>query len=218
METNSRLRPFQIGVLVLLGACQPTAPEQEEQPAVAASATAETVPASATELSCTDPVRADDTLASLRERYGDQARLEMVAGPDGDFSAVVLWPDDPARRIEVVAADERSPLPVSAVRLPRTSTRRLAGLAVGDPLARANEVNGKPFKLWGFSWDYGGYVSDLGGGKLAALPGGCRVVLRLSPREGTEVPDALMGEVELSSDDPRLEAAGVAIEELSLAF
>jgi hypothetical protein len=183
-----------------------------------ASASAEAKPTAATELTCTDPVRASDTAATLQERFGDQARVETLHGPEGiEFAGVVLWPDDPARRLEVVLAEEGQRT-VSSVGMSRTSAWRAAGLALGDPLARANEANGKPFKLWGFGWDYGGYVSDLAGGKLAALPGGCRVVMDLGPSEDADVPDALIGEVELSSDDPRLAAAGVTIYELSLAF
>jgi hypothetical protein len=94
----------------------------------------------------------------------------------------------------------------------------VSGLAIGDPLARATAANGKPFKLWGFSWDYGGYVSDLEGGRLVRLPGGCRVMMRVGPRDDVEVPVALIGEVQLSSDDPRLEKVGATIEELLLAF
>jgi hypothetical protein len=213
-----RLRPFHLGLLVLAGACQPADGEGGEPPAVTASATIEAAPAPATEISCSDPVRPSDTAASLQERYGDQARTETLYGPEGDeIPGLVLWPDDPARRIEVVFAEEGQRT-VSSVGLSRTSAWRVAGLAIGDPLARATVANGKPFKFWGFSWDYGGNVSDLEGGKLAALPGGCRVFMTVGPREDAELPDALLGEVKLSSDDPRLEAAGVTIEELSLAF
>jgi hypothetical protein len=213
-----RLRPLHLGLLVLAGGCQPAADQSDEQPAAAAPAKPEAAPAAASELTCSDPVRATDTLASLQQRFGDRARTETLYGAEGiEFPGLVLWPDDPGRRIEV-AFIEDGQRTVSSVGLSSRSKWRVAGLAIGDPLARAEEANGKPFKLWGFSWDYGGYASDLGGGTLAALPGGCRVVLRLGSREGGEVPDALIGEVELSSDDPRLEAAGVAIEELSLAF
>jgi hypothetical protein len=218
MAACRRLRPFHLGVLVLVGACQPAQEDGVDPPAATASGTGDAEPAPTTELTCSDPVGPRDTAASLQERYGDQARAETLHGPEGiEFPGLVLWPDDPARRIEVVFAEEGQRT-VSSVDLSGMSAFRVAGLAIGDPLARANAANGKPFKLWGFSWDYGGYVSDLEGGKLAALPGGCRVVMRVDPHEDAEVPDALVGEVELSSDDPRLEAAGVTIEELSLAF
>jgi hypothetical protein len=213
-----RLQPFRLGFLVLLGACQPADGERGSETAAATSAAVSTKPAADTELTCSGPIEPGDTATSLQKRYGEQARLETLSGAEGiEFPGLVLWPDDPSRRIEVAFAEEGQRT-VSSAGLAGTSAWRVAGLALGDPLVRATEANGKPFKLWGFSWDYGGYVSDLAGGKLAALPGGCRVIVRVGPREGADVPDALVGEVELSSDDPRLEAAGVTIEELTLAF
>jgi hypothetical protein len=211
------MRQIHLTLLVLVGACQPAESERDQEPVVATPNRIAGEPTLPT-LTCSDPIQPADTAASLQQRYGDQARFERLHGAEGiEFTGLVLWPDDPARRLEVVFAEEGAHA-VSSIGLSSGSEWRVAGLAIGAPIARANAVNGKPFKLWGFSWDYGGYASDLGGGKLAALPGGCRLVMRLGPRKGAEVPDALIGEVELSSDDPRLEAAGVTIEELTLAF
>jgi hypothetical protein len=205
-------------MLVLLGACQPADPENGDQATGAAPTAAATEAAPAKELTCSGPIRASDTAVTLQQRFAGQAQWETLDGPEGtQFPGLVLWSDDPAQRVEVIFADEE-PRTVSSIAVGPSSQWRVVGLAPGDPLARANAANGKPFKLWGFSWDYGGYVSDLGGGKLAGLPGGCRVIIRFGPREGAEVPDALVGEVEMSSDDPRLEAAGVTVEELTLAF
>ncbi|GAB3780196.1 hypothetical protein GCM10028818_31920 [Spirosoma horti] len=44
------------------------------------------------------------------------------------------------------------------------------GLRIGTTLNELQSRNGKPFKLWGFAWDYGGQVSDWQGGKLARVP------------------------------------------------
>lgn len=215
MAFGCRLQGVPLVLLTLLGACQPA--QDEAQPTEAASKT-RAEPAPATELTCSGPIKPGDTAASLQQRYGDQARTETLYGPEGiEFPGLVLWPDDPARRLEVVFAEEGQRT-VSSIGLGRESTWRVAGLAIGDPLANANAANGEPFKLWGFGWDYGGAVSDLAGGRLAALPGGCRVVMAVGPREDIEVPDGLLGDRELSSDDPRLEAADVVIHELSLAF
>ncbi len=218
MACSWRLALPHLGLLAVLGACQPAQPDAGDKAAAAASTTAAAEPAKATELTCSGPIEAGDTATSLQQRFPGQARWETLAGAEGaEYPGLVLWPDNPARRIEVVFSDEGQRT-VSSVAVTGASRWRVVGLAIGDPLARANEANGKPFKLWGFSWDYGGYVSDLGGGQLASLPGGCRVIVRLAPRDGAELPDALVGDKEVPSDDPRLEAAGVTIEELTLAF
>ena len=219
MAFGLRMRSFQLGMLVLAGACQPAAETGEDQQTVSAPAEATASALSAaTELTCSAPVKPTDTAVSLQQRYGDQARAETLYGPEGiEFPGLVLWPDDPARRLEVAFIEEEQHT-VSSVMLGRASNWRIAGLAIGDPLARVNAANGRPFKLWGFGWDYGGTVSDLAGGRLAMLPGGCRVVMAVGPREDIALPDGLVGDRELSSDDPRLEAADVMIHELSLGF
>ncbi|QJD80232.1 hypothetical protein [Spirosoma rhododendri] len=40
------------------------------------------------------------------------------------------------------------------------------GLRIGTTLHELERRNGKPFRLWGFGWDYGGNVSDWQGGRL----------------------------------------------------
>jgi hypothetical protein len=169
-------------------------------------------------MTCSDPVKASDTADTLRQRFGDQARVETIYGPEGiELPGVALWPDDSKRRIEVVFSDEgrRTVLFAEAN---GASEWRAAGLSLGEPLAKAQESNGKPFELWGFSWDYGGYVSDFRGGKLAALPGGCRALLRFDVPEEADVPTEILGEVRLTSDDPVLAGVNARIVELALAF
>ncbi|MEE1611341.1 hypothetical protein [Microvirga sp. CF3016] len=48
------------------------------------------------------------------------------------------------------------------------------GLRVGSPFKAVETVNGKPFILYGFEWDYGGTIESWNGGALGNLPGGCR--------------------------------------------
>ncbi len=40
------------------------------------------------------------------------------------------------------------------------------GVRIGATLREVEQLNGKPFRLWGFEWDYGGLVSNWQGGKL----------------------------------------------------
>ncbi|GAB3940948.1 hypothetical protein GCM10028805_03550 [Spirosoma harenae] len=43
------------------------------------------------------------------------------------------------------------------------------GLHIGTTLKELEKRNGKPFKIWGFAWDYGGILSDWQGGKMSGL-------------------------------------------------
>lgn len=224
MATSIQLARYLAALSITVGvmSCRPAdeeeraAPNEEE---VQVAIPAKDAPAKRPdELTCAYPVKEDDTPASLKERFGAQARAETIYGPEGiELSGVALWPDDPQRRVEVVFSEEGEHL-LSFAGVSGQSGWRLADLTLGDPLARAQEVNGKPFDLWGFGWDYGGYASDLKGGKLAALPGGCHAIVRFDLPENAEVSAELQGEVQLSSDDPRLADVNARIVELSLTF
>jgi hypothetical protein len=169
-------------------------------------------------VTCSYPVRKGDTAASLRNRYGEDARGETLYGIEGaEFEGVALWPDDPARRVEVFFAEDGTG-EVSAVHLWDKAERRVAGLGLGDTLAQVRAANGGPFQLWGFSWDYGGYVNDLLDGRLETLPGGCRLSIRLDIPEGVEVPPKILGEGSISSDDPQVKNAHPRVVELTLGF
>ena len=80
------------------------------------------------------------------------------------------------------------------------------GLKAGMTIAEVEKINGKPFKIAGFEWDYGGYA-NFEGGKLAG-----KVSIRFNP--STEnVPEYLSGDKQLSSTDKQLRAAKPLVEE-----
>ena len=179
---------------------QPTAPER---------------PADA--ITCDWPAQQGDTAEDLDALFADDAVVQMVAGGEGtEIPGVVLWPDDPARRIEVVFADEER-TQITNVRVFDGSHWKVAGLSTGSTLAQANAANGRPFELFGFEWDYGGTVTDLKGGALADV-GGCRVMMSFGPKADTVLPGGVLGDVALASDDDRLPGDGVVLWELGLVF
>jgi hypothetical protein len=124
--------------VLAVSACQQagddgTPAEKTPQPNPAASAAPST--AAPDTMTCTDPVRPDDTAASLIERYKEEARVETLYGVEGDeLPGVVLWPNDSARRVEVIFAEEAREQ-VAGVLVSGAMKRRAAGLAVGDPIA-----------------------------------------------------------------------------------
>lgn len=222
MASGWRVWTFGLGLPLALCGCQQAA-ERDEAPVALAGLEARAPqaagsPAQGVDLTCSDPVRPSDTLASLKQRHGTEAREETLTGVEGiEYPALVLWPDDPARRLEVTFIEDGERT-VSSIRAGEGSAWRVAGLALGDPLARVNAANGRPFTFLGFGWDYGGAVTDLAGGRLATLPGECRLVMVIGPRADMPAADGLQGDIELSSDDPRLSAADIVVWDLSLAF
>ncbi len=118
----------------------------------------------AQELTCASPVRKGDSAASLKARYGKQARVMKIHAAEGEYvTGLALWPRDPARRIDVFFAD-RPMRKVSSIRITgRRSVWRIGGLGIGSTLPQVVAANGRSVTVGGFGWDYGGGVAARGG-------------------------------------------------------
>lgn len=85
------------------------------------------------------------------------------------------------------------------------------GIRVGAPLERINLINGKPFKFYGFGWDYGGWIIDWGKGKLD----NGKLDLHFECEGSGDAASKYMGDgVEVRSDDPGLKKLGVKVSEM----
>ncbi len=183
-----------------------------------AADTAEKPTEVSTELTCSNPVTADDTGKTLIERYGKDAKVEMLSGPEGtQVPGVVLWDGDPKREVEVGFYDDAR-TELGFVRFFEGSDWSLAKLETGDTLERVIDINNKPIKFYGFEWDYGGGVTDFGGGVLDSI-GSCSVGMRLYYGEGgSSLPNSLIGDREVSSTEPEVDKAHILVNELSIGF
>jgi len=186
----------------------------------AESATAQTPPRGGS-LDCGTLVAKGESGASLRKRYGRDAKVEDLPGAEGETSpGIVLYPGDPTRRVVVRFADEPDPKKLSraaTVEIADTerSLWRIAGLTVGSGLAEVTKANGGPFMISGFEWDYGGFVTDWRSGALAAArPGGCSIVVRFSP--GPNSPAGLSGDKKIPSSNAALVRSRPKVTAISL--
>jgi len=174
----------------------------------AESAMAQAPPREGT-LECGTLVAKGESGASLRKRFGRDAKVETLPGAEGETSpGIILFPGDPARRVVVRFADEPDPKKLSraaTVELidAERSLWRIAGLTLGSSLAEVAKANGGPFTISGFEWDYGGFVTDWRSGALAsARPGGCSIVVRFGP--GASSPASLSGDKKIPSTNGAL--------------
>lgn len=170
------------------------------------------------EATCASPVAAADTAASLKKRFGADARITHVPGAEGEkLKALVLFDKDPARRIEVIFSDDKL-TKASGYRLPEEGGKwTVVGLAPGMDVAAVEAANGAPFEVSGFDWDYGGYIEDFHGGKLANLPGGCTLSIRFAV-DG-DLPEGMSGDgVKIASTDKRLRGAGAKVSSIMVNF
>jgi len=223
---KSRIVAASLTVIVLV-ACSPR--ERDETPASSEAISEEAsvsslAPADYTVLAnvmtCDWPVKRTDTAESLLATYKSYAQVTAIPGAEGmEEKGVVLYGNDPRRRVEVFFDDEAM-TQVSAVLIRGDSQwTGPMGLHLGSPLADVAGANEKPFRFGGFGWDYGGYVTDLNRGKLAKIKGKCIFGLRLTLPENSEpVPDSLLGERTLDSTDPAVIAAKPVVQEMSIGW
>jgi hypothetical protein len=132
-----------------------------------------------------DLVHASDTHATLVQRFGAaNARRDTIYVGEGEFvRGTVLFPADPVRRVDVLWEDTLAGTRAELVRIIGVSSSRwrvAPGVGLGTTLAEIEALNGRPFTLAGFEWDYSGTVISWEGGRLDSLWGD-RVTLRLSP-------------------------------------
>lgn len=124
---------------------------------------------------------ADTTVEALRHRFG-AANVHIAPVPLGEGQTergVVLFADDPARRVYVHFHDPEALLGLRAVRVVDAGSRWQLepGVRIGMPASALVALNGAPVSYLGFDWDYGGTVIDWHGGRLADSP--LRAIVRL---------------------------------------
>lgn len=145
-----------------------------------------------------------------------------VDGPEGTkLMASVLYPKDPKRRLEILWQNETTRSDLSVISINGQSTWIAPkGLKLGVPLVTLEKLNGRPFKLAGFDWDYSGAVRDWMGGALSILPGGCNMGMKLAPDPNTSAESRrdVSGDKEFMSSDPLMRAANPTVEEITIGY
>ncbi|MFN3806257.1 hypothetical protein [Asticcacaulis sp.] len=217
------LKPTGLALMALLTL---TACGKPDKPAASGDASS-TASQSATEkgaqpLSCEGPVGKSATAAQLLQTYAGKAREETVPGPEGTTeSAIVLYPDDPARKVVVTFWDEAK-TQVADVRIGRGAVQWYGpgNIRIGSPLKAVEAANGKGFDLYGFDWDYGGYAADFKGGTLGLMPGDCVLGLRFAPPEGQpgQLTSDIVGDTQVASSNPNMQALQPVIVEMSIGW
>lgn len=178
-------------------------------------------PAFAEQLSCEGPFAADSSEAKLIEAFGkDNVVTGEVPGPEGStVLATTIFPNDPAKRIEVGWWDEENLTQLAYFTVPSADIAP-QGVKTGMTVKEVEALNGAPFEMQGFWWDYGGYA-NFTGGTLGAPEEGCIVSVRFAP--AGEAPAnldvaAISGEVQVPSSEPLLEQLDVRVESLSVSY
>jgi hypothetical protein len=106
--------------------------------------------------------------------------------------------------------------------------RTTDGITLGVRLDRLEQLNGRPFSISGFGFDYGGNVLSWDGGKLARLDCGARLILTLDGDRGRDgrltvdlTPDerhSITGDKPVASDTPAMRKVNPSVTEMVLQF
>ena len=172
-------------------------------------------------------ITASSTEAGLVQRFGaaNVTRGEVYLAEGETAAGTILFADDSTRRVEIVWTDDSTRArPQFAIVRGRTSRWTVApGIALGTYADELEKLNGRPFTLNGFDWDYGGAILSWQGGRLEALGAGTgRVFLVLSPPEQIRITDeeyrTVTGEREIRSDDDVVRRLGPRVEEILVSF
>ncbi len=209
-----------IAATCLLTACSPKAAPPAPSASAPASVAAPAAPHDI--LSCTVPLSPRTMAAMILKTYGAAAKAADIPGAEGmTAKGVLLNPGKGGRTLEILWWDTAQTA-ISGITAHDAGRNWTGpdGLHVGATVAEVQAANGRPFAISGFDWDYGGYVVDFKGGKLASLTGGCTLGLRFDNRNEKAVePDGISGDgVTVMSDDPRLKTFAPTVSELSIQW
>ncbi len=179
-------------------------------------------PALAEDLKCEGPFAKDTSHKRLVEAFGQpNVTLETISGAEGiEMKASVIFPTDPERRIEVMWWDEERQTRPSSIQATGKGWIGPRGVRVGMSLSEVEAVNGKPFSLYGFSWDYGGTATDWKNGKLATTPGGCTLLIVFAPAENAAQAalNRVSGDTQFSSSSKGMLAVKPSVQKLSIGY
>ncbi len=213
------------------------APASDATPSPSSNAAAQPTSTSAAPAAAPSPARtatfvlpgdivATTRLSDLRALYGaSNVVAGEVPGAEGETAqGAILFPEDAARRAYLYLDGDR----VQSVRVSdQPSSWKLDnGIGIGTPLAELVARNGRPIRFYGMEWDYGGTISDWGGGALdpvGSAGSGEPAVFRriaLSTREDIGETRYPLGDGEFSSTDKAYPTLGkdLVVGEIGVSF
>lgn len=171
------------------------------------------------------PITATTSEATLASLFGPENVMpaDVYIGEGFSEPGTSVYPDDATRHLEIMWLDDTRST-VRAVRLTGESTRwhTAEGITLGSTLKQLEELNGFPFRMFGFAWDYGGTIHSCGRGRLRML--GCdgddgigearTILLRLDPSVAARaLPEyhQVQGSREFSSGHPAMQALNQSV-------
>jgi len=193
-------------------ALEPAKPKPKAAPAVSSYA-----------VTCNGVFAKDSTHLKLAVKYDSKnVVFGQVDGPEGSkIPASILFPNDPKRRLEVVWSNDAARADTQVIAINgKSQWAAPKGVKLGVTLAALEKANGKPFKISGFGADGSASVVGWEGGALSALPGGCKLGVRLfeDPKSPEAARKGVTGDKEILSTDASLQAVKPKVGEILIGY
>ncbi|MDD3927826.1 MAG: hypothetical protein PHT33_14335 [bacterium] len=172
-------------------------------------------------------IKADTSENDLFNIYGrSNVRRRSINVGEGELRpGVVIYPEQPLKMAEVVWRDtaNRDDPGRFQVSGNRSMWRLDNEISLGTALKELERLNGRPFQLAGFGWDYGGTVLSWSGGALERLSGnGGRIILRLREPAGADITDdermSVQGDGRFSSGNPVMQKMNPVVYSIIVEF
>jgi len=174
-------------------------------------------------IECTGPFAKSSNHDQLIDVFGAaNVVFQDIGVPEGETRlGSIVFPEELQRRFAVVWKDDAGRRNPKEIYFREGSAWRTSnGLRIGGDLAEVQQLNGKPFSMWGFEWDYGGYVRTWRGGALERFNADCYLGMRFEPSDDrlAGALSRVLGERSLLSNDPDVRAVKPKISEIFLKY
>jgi len=173
------------------------------------------------------PITPTVSESDLIRIYGKQnVRSTNVNLGEGESEpGTVLFPRESVKKLEILWKDQQRKQSPRSLQISgeKSLWKTAEGITLGTTLRQLQRINGKPFILAGFGWDYGGTIVSWDRGNLEKeFTRGGRIILRLAQRkEGVlneEEYQSIEGDKDLRSDHKVLQKMNPPIWQMIVRF
>ena len=167
------------------------------------------------------------TESDLIKVYGKaNVKRENIGLGEGETEpGTVIFPKEPVKTVGILWKDQKGRRFAREIRMMGTDHKSVwrtsQGITLGTTLKELEEINGKPFRLAGFAWDYSGTVLSWEHGKLEQeLESQGRVVLRLmsNKKVAEREYESVLGEQAFRSDHPVMQKINPKVYEIIVVY
>lgn len=171
------------------------------------------------------PVNAATTEQDLHRIFGAAAvkSVSVEVGEGFQEPGTVVFDGDVNRVLQILWTESAPKVPstirVCTVAATACRWHSASGVTMHTDLKTLEKVNGRPFPMSGFGWDYSGTVTEWGGGKLDSARGRLLVRLQEDDKKLTRKEiNSVQGDKGFSSADPVMQKMNPRVYEMILDF